>query len=174
MRDEKGRPVEFDLTISADQTIGADIASVLADECGKVGITVRIKPTDFQKIIEQLTKTYDWHSVIIGFGPALFPSQGSNVWPSRGNLHLWYPLQETPATEWEARLDWLYNEGNHTIDAEKARVLWDEYQSIILEQCPIVYLVSSRRFTAVRNRIDMTNVFYDNVGKLLISYAWLK
>ena len=84
------------------------------------------------------------------------------IWPSSGNLHLWYPLQKSPATDWEARIDYLYNEGSYTIDKIKAKEIWDEYQSILLEQCPAIYLVSVRGFYAVNNRWDFSNFYFDN------------
>lgn len=162
MTDKKGRAVEFDLSIPSDNSITQDIASIIMDETAKMGIKVNIRVLDFQKLVEQLTRTYDWQSVIIGLGTILFPTQGSNVWPSNGNLHLWHPLQEKAATDWEARVDYLYNEGSYSIDKEKAKRIWDEYQSIILEQCPVVYLVRPRSFFAIRNRWDQSNFYFDN------------
>ncbi|MDR1949142.1 MAG: ABC transporter substrate-binding protein [Spirochaetaceae bacterium] len=174
MRDGKNRAVEFDLAISSDVNTTSDTASVIMDEAAKVGIKVNIRTIDFQKLVEQLTSTYDWSSIIIGLGVNFFPTQGSNVWPSAGNLHLWHPLQEKPATDWEARIDYLYNEGSYTIDREKAQVLWDEYQRIILEQCPVIYLVRPRSFYALRNRWDFTNVYYDNLNGFETSFIFLK
>jgi peptide/nickel transport system substrate-binding protein len=162
--DDKNRRVEFDLSFTADNTVTADIASIIVDELGKIGIKVNIRVTDFQKLVEQLTSTYDWQTIMIGFGANLFPSQGSNVWPSTGNLHLWHPLQESPFTDWEARIDYLYNEGSYTIDKEKAFEIWDEYQRLILEQCPLIYLMRMRGFWAIQNRWDFTNVYYDNLN----------
>jgi peptide/nickel transport system substrate-binding protein len=174
LRDKNGVPVEFDLSLSAEATILTDIASILVDECARVGIKVTPRPTDFQRLVEQLTSTFDWQSIFIGLGSNLFPSQGSNVWPSKGNLHLWNPAQKSPATDWEARIDSLYNEGSYTIDREKAEKIWDEYQSILLEQCPMIYLLRNRAFVAVRNRWDFTNVYYDNLGGLQTDRAWLR
>jgi len=104
----------------------------------------------------------------------MFPTQGSNVWPSDGNLHLWYPLQEEPATEWEARVDYLYNEGSHTVDPEDAQVIWDEYQRILLEECPVIYLIRSRGFFAINNRWDLTNFYYDNLNGAMTNWLYLK
>jgi peptide/nickel transport system substrate-binding protein len=162
--DEKKRRVEFDLSFSADNNVLTDIASIIVDELGKIGIKVNIRVTDFQKLVDQLTTTYDWQTIMIGLGSNLFPSQGSNVWPSTGNLHLWHPLQEKPFTEWEARIDYLYNEGSYTINKEKAFAIWDEYQRLLLEQCPVIYLMRSRSFWAIQNRWDFTNVYYDNLN----------
>ena len=164
MRDAKGTAVEFNLTIPSDVSIHSDTASIIADEAAKIGIKINIRATDFQKMVEQLSATFDWESIIIGLGTNFFPTQGSNVWPSTGNLHLWYPLQEKPATEWEARVDYLYNEGSFTLDREKAQVIWDEYQKILLEQCPVIYLVRRRSFYALQNRWDFANFYFDNLN----------
>ncbi|GHV07355.1 peptide-binding protein [Spirochaetia bacterium] len=174
MRDSKKRQIEFDLSIPSDITITSDIASIIMDECARVGIKVNIRPVDFQKLVDQLSTTYDWASVIIGLGSNFFPTQGSNVWPSDGNLHLWHPLQESPGTDWEARIDYLYNEGKYTIDREKAKLLWDEYQKLILEQCPVIYLLRPRSFYALRNRWDFSNVYYDNISGAKTSHIFLK
>ncbi|MCL2480610.1 MAG: ABC transporter substrate-binding protein [Spirochaetaceae bacterium] len=174
MRDTLGRAIEFDLSITSDVTILSDTASIIVDEAAKIGIKINVRPTDFQKLVDQLTNTYDWGSVIISLGANLFPSQGSNVWPSGGNLHLWHPLQKSPGTYWEKRIDYLYNEGSYTVDPEKARIIWDEFQNIILEYLPLIYLSRSRSFFAIQNRWDFTNFFFDNLSGAETSYLFLK
>lgn len=163
LRDGEGNAVEFDLTVVSSRTTLNDIALILMDDLSKIGIKLNIRQTDFQKVVEMLTASYDWQTVFISLGTNLFPSQGSNVWPSYGNMHLWNPLQTEPATQWEARIDYLYNEGCYTRDEKKAKEIWDEYQSILLEQCPVIYLVRSRSFFAIRNKWNLENVYFDNI-----------
>lgn len=172
--DNDGNKIEFDLTIVGNEGVFQDMATTMADEAEKVGVTIKIRTLDFQKIVELLTVSYDWQSLIIGLGVPVFPTQGSNVWPSDGNLHLWYPLQKTPATEWESRIDELYNEGSCTVDKKKAQKIWDEYQKIILEECPVIYLVRPESFFALRNRWDFTNMYFDNMRGATTEYLYLR
>lgn len=173
--DGKGRKVEFDISFPSGVTQYSDIAQIITDECKKEGIIVTPRPTDFQKLVDQLMSTYDWQAIMIGFGGgSLFPSQGSNVWVSDGNLHLWHPLQKTPATDWEARVDEIYHTAKCIVDYEAAKPYWDEYQEIFLEQCPIIYLIRSRSFVALQNRWDMTNFYYDNLYGAETTYLWGK
>jgi peptide/nickel transport system substrate-binding protein len=175
LRDDKRRPVSFDLTIRSESTLNSDIASIIMTELSKVGIKLNIRTVDFQKMVEDLFTTFDWQSMVMGLsGSNIFPTQGSNVWLSDGNLHLWHPLQESPATEWEARIDYLYNEGAFTLDRDKARLFWDEYQRILLEQCPVIFLMRPRSFSALRNRWDLSNVYYDNLNGFEAAHIFLK
>jgi len=175
MRDQRNRRIEFNLTIRSESSINLDTASIIRDELSKVGIKVNIRVLDFQKQVQQLSRTFDWDSMLIGLsGSGLFPSQGSNVWPSSGNLHMWNPNQITPATAWEARIDYLYNEGQVTLDTERAQLIWDEFQSIILEQSPLIYLMRPRGFWALNNRWDQTNVYYDNMRSAETNFIFLK
>jgi len=175
MRDSNNRPLEFDLMISSDSSMLSDIASIIMDELSKLGIKLNVRVVDFQNQVEQLFSSFEWDSMIIALsGSNIFPSQGSNTWPSSGNLHLWYPNQQTPATEWEARIDYLYNEGKFTIDKDKAQVIWDEFQRIIIEQCPMIHLMRSRGFWALNNRWDFTNVYFDNLNGAEYSFIYLR
>ena len=162
--DSDGNKVEFDLTVISSVSTYGDIAQIISDSLKKVGITLNVRQTDFQRVVEQLTKSYDWQSLLIGFsGSNTFPTQGSNVWVSSGNLHLWNPLQEKPATDWEARVDYLYNEASCIVEHDKAFPLWKEYQEILLEECPVIYLIRSRSFFALQNRWSMDNMYFDNM-----------
>jgi peptide/nickel transport system substrate-binding protein len=175
MRDSKGRAIEFDHYIQTDTTVYTDMANIIQDELSKVGIKMNIRVVEFQSLVAMLTRSYEWSSLFISLtGSNIWPSQGANLWPSSANLHLWNPFQETPATAWEARVDYLYNEGVYTVDEAKAKPLWDEFQQILLEQCPLIYLMRRRSFFGVNSRWDMTNVYYDNYDGLRTSHVYLK
>ena len=173
LRDKEGNAIAFDFWISADNPQLSDIANIYADDLKKQGIAMEIRTVDFAKMVDSLLYSFDWQSLSIALsGSNLFPSQGVNVWPSGGNLHMWYPNQKTPATEWEAEIDRLYTEASYTADAEKAKALWDRYQSLIWEQVPLVYLVRPYAFLAVRNKWE--NVTFDALDSFDIRYVFEK
>lgn len=159
MVDENNVHIEFDIFLGTENSISQDIVSLFADELEKVGITLNVKPIDFQNLVERVTKSYNWDSIIVSLGSNYFPSSGSNVWQSSGNFHVWNPLQESPATQWEARIDELYQIGLYTIDKEQRKKVYDEYQQIILEQLPLMYIVYPTSFVAYDKKIK--NLYVD-------------
>ena len=172
MEDAAGNHIEFNIHVGAENNVGIDVMNIFADELKAAGITGNLRPIDFQKLVEMLTSTYDWHVATASLGANYWPEGGSNVWQSKGNFHLWHPLQEEPATEWEARVDHLYNEGRFTIDRERAKAIYDEYQRLLLDQAPLTYLVHPLAFLAVRDKWG--NVFYDTLGGLDSDYLYLR
>ena len=174
--DKEGNIVSFTFSYTADSDTSEKIASIIAHNISKAGIEVKLKPTDFQKIVNSLIKTYDWEMVNVSLGGNYWPTGGSNVWQSSGNFHLWRPNQETPATDWEAKVDELYNKGRFAPDQKSAFKYWSEYQELILEQMPLIYLPYSYSFRAFSDRWE--NITYDilpgyNEG-VDIRYVYLK
>lgn len=172
MRDPENRPVVFDIIVGIENNIGVDSMNIFADELKQVGIDGRVKPIDFQKLVEMLINTYDWHVATASLGSNYWPESGSNVWQSSGNFHLWHPLQEKPATEWEAKLDELYNRGRFSLDPQKRKAVYDEFQRLILEQVPLTYIVYPLSFLAVQNRWG--NVVHDTLQGLDLNFVYLK
>ena len=172
MKDAEGHPIEFDLNMGVEGTQGIDIGNVYADELKKVGIKLNVKPLDFQKLVDKIVNTYDWHAVMVALGSNYFPISGNNVWQSSGNFHLWHPLQDKPATDWEARLDTLYQKGFVTRDPVEAKKVWDEFQHILLDQVPLMYTVLPDSFSAYR--LKWGNLRVDNLAAPEQTYLYLK
>lgn len=172
MQDSDGNLVSYDLEVTVENNVAVDIANIFADELKKVGITLNVKPLQFQKIVQTLMQTYDWQAVMISVGSNYFPIQGDNVWLSSGNLHLWNPLQAKPTTSWEAQVDDLYWKGYSTRDNTEAKKIWDQYQRILLDQVPVMYLTYPDVFSAYRDR--WANLRVDTLSSPDMNYVYLK
>jgi len=65
---------------------------------------------------------------------------------------MWYPGQETPATEWEERIDEIFAAGVQELDEYKRKILYDEWQEIVSEELPFIYTILGSNIFAVRNK----------------------
>ena len=82
-------------------------------------MNVDYKQVEFGELVFSLTVSYAWEAMIVGFTGGPDPYSGINFWHSSEGLHLWYPYQPQPATDWEAEIDDLYIKGSQELDHEK-------------------------------------------------------
>ena len=116
-----------------------------------IGLAVDYRIVDFGELVEQLTTTYDWETIIIGFTGGPDPHGGISFWHSAEGFHLWHPNQPSPTTKWEAHIDELYVTASQELDHRKRGELYHEAQRIAAENVPVVYTTLSERLTAIRN-----------------------
>jgi len=54
--------------------------------------------------------------------------------------------------DWEWRVLELFNQGVQELDEEKRKPYYDEWQNIVAEELPLIYLVTPKNYMAVRNK----------------------
>ena len=126
---------------------------------------VNFQALEFNTIVSKLTSTFDFDAVVLGLTGGIEPHFGKNVWDSNGGLHMWYPHQSQPATDWEKRVDKLFSLGVQELDSNKRKQYYDEFQLIISEQLPLIYTVLSSKLMAVKNKFG--NLKPSNYGGVL-------
>lgn len=160
-----GHPVEFNLYTNADNTERRDIAAIIAHDLSKLGMKVNFQTLEFNTLVNKLNATFDWDAIILGLTGGIEPHFGKNVWTSGGQLHLWNPRQETPATPWEKRIDELFSAGVQELNEDERKKYYDEFQLIVSEQLPVLYTVLNARLAALREKFG--NIKPSNYGGLL-------
>ncbi|MGQ0548837.1 MAG: hypothetical protein ACT4PY_04105 [Armatimonadota bacterium] len=68
-------------------------------------------------------------------------------------MHVWWPKQEKPATDWEAEIDRVFDQGATTIDQNKRRQLYNRWQEIVAENVPLIYFTNQLTQPAFRNTL---------------------
>jgi peptide/nickel transport system substrate-binding protein len=163
LHDKHGNLVRFTLLTNAGNTereaTGVNVKQDLAD----IGMTVDFKPVDFNVLIGNLNEG-NWETMIMGLtgGDRLEPHSGANVWKSDGGLHLFNqrvvkpgkPVDLSDRLPWEKQLDDIFERGAQTFDTEQRRKIYAEYQQIIYDEAPLIYLYSPLSIMAVRERIQ--------------------
>ena len=162
LRDANGRPVQFVISTNADNPERVAIGNIIRQDLTKLGMQVTLAPEAFNTLVNKLVESYRWEGLILGLTGGIEPHNGANVWKSSGSLHMWYPKQPQPATQWEAQVDRYFNLGATTVNQNLRKDYYDKYQVVIAEQVPVVYTAIPNAYVAVRNRFG--NIRYTAFG----------
>jgi len=151
LRDPQGNIVEFNLSTNAENNDRVAMGNILRQDWSKLGIKVNYAPEAFNTLVGKLVGSFNWDTIIIGFTGSIEPVNGKNVMLSSGALHMWWPKQEKPATQWEAEIDRLFSQAEGEVSQEKRKQVYLRYQQIIAEQLPLLYFATPKTQPAVRN-----------------------
>ena len=149
--DDDGNEIAFSLVTNGDNSVRAEVGRLLSENMRQIGLKVEYKLVEFGDLVTQLTASYDWEAMLIGFTGGTDPHSGITFWHSAEGLHLWYPNQPSPATEWEAEIDELYVKASQELDHETRLGYYHRAQEIAAENVPVIYTTLSERLSAVRN-----------------------
>ena len=149
--------MEFDLYTNAGNTERESLGVMVKQDLEDLGMSVNFKPVEFNTLVNRLTNTLDWDVVIMGFtGNPLEPYSGKNVWQSNGSLHLFNMRHSESDNKnifaWERRLNEIFDKAAVELDFDRRRALYEEYQQLIYDMKPMIYLYSPIRITAIRKK----------------------
>ena len=154
LSDTDGNRVEFTLLVPAENEPRKLIAAVIQEDLAKLGIAMQVVPLDFQGINERWNSTFDYDAVLSGISlTGLDPSSFAGFLPSGATAHQWRPKQTQPATEWEKRIDELFAQQASETDPAVRKQKFNEIQSIIVEEMPVIPIVSRHIVSAVNERV---------------------
>ncbi len=151
LEDRKGNQIRFNLTTNADNEQRRSIAGIIRRDLEEIGFRVNFLPLAFNQVVARLDSTYDWDAVLLGLTGGPEPHFGRNVWASSGHLHMWHPRQKEPQTEWEAEIDFIFNQAVQILDEDKRKTLYDRWQEIVSEKLPFIYTVQPANIFAIRD-----------------------
>ena len=149
--DAAGNEIEISLVTNSGNSVRERVGDKISLGMGQIGLDVDYRTIDFGDLVSQLTQSYDWEAILIGFTGGPDPHSGISLWHSGENLHLWYPNQPEPATDWEAEIDELYIMASRELDRDKRIDLYRRAQEIDAENVPLIYTSLSERLSAIRN-----------------------
>ena len=150
--DGQGDEIKFSLVITNNSSAGEqEFRRIIKQGLADIGIKADYEPVEFGALVSRLTSSYDWEAVIVGFSDGPDPHSGIDFWHSSEHLHLWYPNQPQPATEWEGDIDELYVQASQELNRDKRVDLYHQAQEIAAKNVPVIYTTRSDRLAAVRN-----------------------
>jgi len=154
LEDAEGNKLEFTLITNAGNTIREKIGVFLQEDLKKLGVQLNFQRLDFRSVVEKINATYDYDAALLSFGgSSVDPVLNMNVLQSSGFTHAWFPRQEKPSTEWEARMDELMIAQLKTLDFNERKKMFDEVQRIFGEQLPMISLIAPQAYAVVNTRL---------------------
>ncbi|TVP79926.1 MAG: ABC transporter substrate-binding protein [Puniceicoccaceae bacterium] len=149
--DADDNPVEFDLLLYDGSQRASAMATTLSENLRAIGIRMGISMADFGSVLRRTGDTFDYEMSFIGWTGGGDPSGGKALYLSSGRYHVWHPSQESPATEWEARIDEVIRQSDREMDVEARVALIGEMQAIFSEELPLIYTVVPNTYFGIKN-----------------------
>lgn len=151
--DARGNPIRFTMITNRENELRGQTMVLIQEDLRAIGIDMQPSNIDFNALITRINDTFQYEACFLGLTGSVDPTDGLNVYRSSGRTHLWNPVQETPATEAERRMDALCDEMLNTLDREEQRRAYFEIQDILGRECFLVFTVDIPVFIATGNRI---------------------
>ena len=163
--DENSNRVEFTILVKSEDKLRIDTAVKIKEDLSRIGIKANLQVLNFNTVSQKLFYSRDWECYVGAFGVRgadFEPNLLSLFWLSNGSFHQ-FNLGSKPGesrmknwqvSDWEKKIDRLFIAAYQTVDEDKRREIYGEFQQIVSEQLPVFFLVNSLTLQAVRNHID--------------------
>ena len=176
--DRDGHKVEFSMISNAGNKLHERMLALIQQDLGALGIQLNVLTLDFPSLIERISRSFDYESVLMAFvNIGLDPNDQMNVWLSSAANHQWNPNQKTPATPWEAQIDRLMQAQAAAQDSKTRKASFDKVQEIVIDQAPMLFLVNPNALAAVSPNVKniapatLRPQIYWNVERLYLGGA---
>ena len=153
LEDSRGQPVRFMLLTQKGRPDLERGASVIRDELRKIGVLVDVVALEFSAVVERIMSARYEAAYFSPSTTDTDPALNLDFWFSSGSLHIWNMSQQTPATEWERRIDELMTRQVASLDEAERKRLFDRVQEIFAEHLPVVHFVAPRIYVAASSRV---------------------
>ncbi|MDE5116628.1 MAG: ABC transporter substrate-binding protein, partial [Trichodesmium sp. St2_bin2_1] len=162
---ENGNRVEFTILVKSEEKLRIDTAVKIQGDLSHIGIKANLQILNFNSVLKKLLSSRDWECYVGAFGVPgadIEPNLLSLFWLSNGSFHQFNlgskpgepKIKNWQVSDWEKEIDRLFTAAYQTIDENKRREIYGEFQQIVAEQLPIFFLVNPLAIQAVRNHID--------------------
>ncbi|MEK7366565.1 MAG: ABC transporter substrate-binding protein, partial [candidate division NC10 bacterium] len=144
-----GKPFRFTIRTNQGNSVRIQTAEIIQRRLKAIGIDVNIHVVEWAAFINTFIRKRDFEAIILGWGLGLDPDQyeiwhSSKIGPDQLN-HISYGNPE---------VDRLLESGRRTFNQERRKAIYREFQRVLAEDQPVVFLYVPDALTAVSSRIQ--------------------
>jgi peptide/nickel transport system substrate-binding protein len=152
--DTAGNALEITLISNIENPNRQKACAIIVENLKEIGVKLDYTPLSFRAVQQAIDGTFNYEAALIGLGGAsIDPESQMNVLRSTQPLHQWFPMQRTPSTDWEARIDSLMDAQARTLDFAERKKAFDEIQVILADELPMIFTVSPIACAAAKENI---------------------
>ena len=165
--DKNNNIVSFNLLL-VENAIYDQIGATFVENMKELGIDVRLEKVDFATLVKRSGDNYDYDMTILGWGSsssAYDPSGSKSLYLSNGIYHVWHPKQDSPATDWEAKIDELIGLQEQCLELDQRVKYMHAVQEILSDELPLLYGFTPHSFVGIKNK--WKNIYIPSSGSIL-------
>lgn len=141
--------LELDYIISSASKFANNQALLFQDNAKRAGVSINIVPKEFTVLIDQVKKR-DYEIYSSGWGQAPIPDDPKQLWHSESDT----PSGGNRVSFRNEEADRLIEAIQVTLDEQKRRELYLEFQELIYEEQPYIFLFSPLERIAISKRFE--------------------
>jgi len=143
-----GKPFSFTIMTNQGNSVRQQTAEIIQRRLKAVGIDVKIQVVDWAAFINTFIRKRQFEAIILGWGLGLDPDQ-YDIWASTQTG----PDQLNHISYKNPRVDELLEAGRRTFDEAKRKAIYGEFQDIMAEEQPVVFLYVPDNLPVVSSRV---------------------
>ena len=156
--DSSGNKVEFSMITNAGNKLHERMLALIQQDLGRLGIQLNVVVLDFPSLIERISRSYNYESVLMAWTNLdLDPSGQMNIWVSSAANHQWNPSEKAPENASEAEMDKWMQAQNASQDPNQRKAYFDKVQQMVADQVPMLFLVNPNALSAVSPNVRNVN-----------------
>ncbi|MGI0484780.1 ABC transporter substrate-binding protein [Pantanalinema rosaneae CENA516] len=166
--DADGNRVRIRLSLPAGSPRTQQLGAQIQQDLRQIGVQLDLDPVDFNVLVERIDAR-NWEMYFLAYTGGVEPNEGSNYWMSTGTSHDFNqgqkpgqsPISDWVVSDWEQEIDRLLIAGAKEFDEAKRKQIYAQFQQIVQEQVPVIYLVNPIALSAARN--DVQNIQFSGL-----------
>jgi peptide/nickel transport system substrate-binding protein len=147
--EKDGKPFRFTIRTNQGNVVRIQTAEIIQRRLRAVGIDVNIHVVEWAAFINTFIRKKDFEAIILGWGLGLDPDQ-YEIWHSSKTG----PDQLNHVSYSNPEVDRLLEQGRRTFNRERRTAIYREFQRVLAEDQPLVFLYVPEALTAVSSRIQ--------------------
>jgi peptide/nickel transport system substrate-binding protein len=159
--DEGGKrvPLEIEIRTSKDEEERRRrTAEEIKSQLEEIGVHVNVVEERFGEVVKRLDQTFDYEASVMSLEGTPDAAVLRYYFMSSGPMHFVNPYQKSPATEWERRVDELFELYATSPDAAaRERAIFDMQKTWVTAQ-PAYHLFTDRKLMAVRRDYEINGL----------------